>query len=45
LIAIGQELMGILLHAYKTIQMHILPPGWWSGVETIANKPNTSLRS
>jgi hypothetical protein len=32
-IAIGQELMGILHHACKINQMHILPPGWWSGVE------------
>jgi hypothetical protein len=45
LIAISQELMGTLLHACKTNQMHILPPGLWSGVETIANKLNTSLRS
>jgi hypothetical protein len=45
LIAISQELMGTLLHAYKTNLMHILPLGWWSGVATIANKPNTSLRS
>jgi hypothetical protein len=44
LIAIGQELMRTLCHAYKTNQMHILPPGRWSGVETIANKPNASLR-
>jgi hypothetical protein len=44
-IAIGQELMGILHHAYKKNQMHILPPGWWSGVEITVNKPNTSLRS
>jgi hypothetical protein len=44
LIAIDQELMGTFCHAYKTNQMHILPPGWWSGVETIANKPNASLR-
>jgi hypothetical protein len=28
----------------KINQMHILLPGWWSGVETIANKPNASLR-
>jgi hypothetical protein len=33
LIAISQELMGTLRHACKTNQMHILPPGWWSGVE------------
>jgi hypothetical protein len=26
LIAIDQELMGTLCHAYKTNQMHILPP-------------------
>jgi hypothetical protein len=45
LIAINQELMGTLCHAYKTNQMHILPPGWWSGVETIASKLNTSLIS
>jgi hypothetical protein len=45
LIAIGQELMETLLHAYKTNLMHILPPGLWSRVETIANKPNTPLRS
>jgi hypothetical protein len=45
LIAIGEELMGTLLHAYKTNLMHILPPGLWLGVETIANKPNASLRS
>jgi hypothetical protein len=44
LIAIGQELMGTLRHGCKTNQMHILPPGWWSGVEAIANKPNASLR-
>jgi hypothetical protein len=36
LIAIGQELMGTLLHAYKTNLMHILPWGLWSGVETIS---------
>jgi hypothetical protein len=30
LIAIGQELMGTLLHAYKTNLMHIVPLGlWW----------------
>jgi hypothetical protein len=45
LIAIGQELMGALRHTYKINQVHILLLGWWSGVETIANKPNTSLRS
>jgi hypothetical protein len=45
LIAIGQELMGTLLHAYKTNLMHILLPELWLGVETIANKPNASLRS
>jgi hypothetical protein len=45
LIAICQELMGTLGHACKTNQMHILPPGRWSGVETIANKPNASIRS
>jgi hypothetical protein len=45
LIAIGQELMGTLLHSYKRNLMHILPPGLWLGVETIANKPNASLRS
>jgi hypothetical protein len=45
LIAIGQKLMGTLLHAYKTNLMHILPPGLLLGVETIANKPNASLRS
>jgi hypothetical protein len=45
LIAIGQELMGTLRHACKTNQMHILPPGWWSGVEILTNKPNISLRS
>jgi hypothetical protein len=45
LIAIGQEFMGTLLHAYKTNLMHILPQGLWLGVETIANKPNASLRS
>jgi Na+-translocating ferredoxin:NAD+ oxidoreductase RnfE subunit len=44
LIAIGQELMETLFHAYKTNLMHILPPGLWLGVETIANKLNTSLR-
>jgi hypothetical protein len=45
LIAINQELMGTLCHAYKTNQMHILPLGWWSGVEIISNKPDTFLRS
>jgi hypothetical protein len=45
LIAIGQEHMRTLCHAYETNKMHILPLGLWSGVETIANKPNTSLRS
>jgi hypothetical protein len=45
LIAIGQELIGALRHACKTNQMHILPLGWWSGVETIENKRNASLRS
>jgi hypothetical protein len=45
LIAIDKELMGTLCHAYKTNQMHILPLGWWSGVEIIGNKPNISLRS
>jgi hypothetical protein len=45
LIAIGQELMGTLHHVWKINQMHILLPGWWSGVATIANKPNTSQRS
>jgi hypothetical protein len=33
LIAIGQELMETLLHAYKTNLMNILPPGLWSGVD------------
>jgi hypothetical protein len=37
LIAIGQELMGTHSHVLKTNQIHILPIGWWSGVETIAN--------
>jgi hypothetical protein len=45
LIATGQELMRTLCHACQTNQMHILHLGLWSGVETIANKPNTSLRS
>jgi hypothetical protein len=29
----------------KQIKCTFYPPGWWSGVETIANKPNTSQRS
>ena len=33
------EFMGTLCHACKTIQVHNLPPRWWSGVETNANKP------
>jgi hypothetical protein len=31
--------MGMFRHACKTIQVHILPPRWRSGVETNANKP------
>jgi hypothetical protein len=45
LIAIGQELMGTLCHACKNKSNAHSSLGWWSGVEIIANKPNTSQRS